>query len=169
MSALPPVIRDERLNWILAGAGVTLAVALVLALGHPHPHAPNLDLLARQPLAIKLHLSAAVAALLIGATQMLRIKGDRVHRILGWSWVVLMFATALSSFFVRGLNHGQFSPIHALSAYVLIALPLGVVAARRGNIAAHRGWMTGLFCFALLVAGAFTFLPGRLMWALFLG
>ncbi len=169
LPALPPLIRDERLNWILACAGVALAVAIIIVFGHPHPHAPHLALLARQPLAIKLHLACALAALLIGSAQMARIKGDRLHRILGWSWVALMGATAASSFFVRTLNPGHFSLIHGLSAYVLIALPIAVIAARRGEIAAHRGWMTGLYAFALLVAGAFTFAPGRLMWALFLG
>jgi uncharacterized membrane protein len=36
-------------------------------------------------------------------------------------------------------------------------------------MAAHRHTMTGLFLFGRIVAGAFTFLPGRLMWRLFFG
>ena len=42
-------------------------------------------------------------------------------------------------------------------------LPLAVVYARRGRIAAHRSSMTWLFVAALLVAGAFTLLPHRIM------
>ena len=44
-----------------------------------------------------------------------------------------------------------------------------VYAARRHRVAAHRRAMTGMFVGGLIVAGAFTFLPGRLMWAIFFG
>lgn len=157
------------LQWTLAAAGVVVAVVIVLSLGHPHPHAFDRVLFARQPRTIQVHMLAALAALMIGVAQMSRPKGDATHRALGWIWVILMGTVAASSLAIRVLNHGRFSPIHGLSAYSLIALPIGVIAARRGRIAQHRGYMTGLFCFALLVAGAFTFVPGRLMWKLFLG
>ena len=162
-------LRNEPGKWVLAGLGVVVAIAIVVGLGRPHPHPFDGALFARQPWVIKAHMLTAVAALLIGATQMSRPKGDAAHRWLGWSWVILMAAVAGSSLFIRVINPGAFSWIHILSAYVLVMLPLAVFAARRGKIGAHRGMMTGLFCFGLLVAGAFTFLPGRLMWKLFLG
>jgi uncharacterized membrane protein len=34
-------------------------------------------------------------------------------------------------------------------------------------VQAHRRAMTGMFVGGLIVAGALTFLPGRLMWAIF--
>jgi uncharacterized membrane protein len=46
---------------------------------------------------------------------------------------------------------------------------MGVAFARRHNIRAHRRMMTGNFLFGLIVAGAFTFVPGRLMWRVFFG
>ena len=46
---------------------------------------------------------------------------------------------------------------------------MAIYAARRGEIAKHRGRMTGLFVGGLLIAGTLAFMPGRLMWRLFLG
>jgi uncharacterized membrane protein len=42
-------------------------------------------------------------------------------------------------------------------------LAASVFLARRGNIHAHRRSMIGLYLGALLVTGAFTLLPGRIM------
>ena len=42
-------------------------------------------------------------------------------------------------------------------------LPLGVVHARRHRVKQHRATMIGLFVGALIVAGIFTLLPGRIM------
>lgn len=46
---------------------------------------------------------------------------------------------------------------------------MAIYAVRRGKVQAHRRAMTGMFVGGLLVAGALTFLPGRLMWAIFFG
>jgi len=81
--------------------------------------------------------------------------------------VLAMSFTALSSFFLTGVNGSWYSFIHALSAWTLISLPLGIMAIRRRNIAQHRKTMTDMFVGAMLVAGLFTFLPYRTMWATF--
>lgn len=136
---------------------------------HMHVHGPNMVILAAQPFAIKLHLATVLAAFAIGCVLMVGVKGTGLHRALGWSWVILMTTTAFVSFFIHDLNPHGFSPIHALSAWVVVAAPFGLFLARRHQVAAHRRMMTGLFLFGLLVAGAFTFIPGRLMFALFFG
>jgi uncharacterized membrane protein len=167
-----PARRSARAQIIqlgLGGAGLVSAVVIVLALGRPHPHAFDFALFRAQPVVIQLHIIAASSALALGLIQFAGPKGTTAHRIIGWTWVVLMATVALSSFLIHFINKGGFSPIHALSAYVLVALPVGVYAARRGRIATHQGFMTGVFVFGLIVAGAFTFVPGRLMWKLFLG
>jgi uncharacterized membrane protein len=46
---------------------------------------------------------------------------------------------------------------------VLVLLPLAVLAARRHQALRHRNAMLGLFLGALVVTGAFTLLPARLM------
>ena len=134
-----------------------------------HPHAPNLALLAQAPIAVQLHLLAALAAFVLGLMQFILPKGTGLHRTTGWIWVVLIATAAVSSLFIRMVNHGAFSFIHILSGWTLVVLPMAVYAARRGDIAKHRGRMTGLFVGGLLIAGTLAFMPGRLMWRLFLG
>jgi len=134
-----------------------------------HPHAPNLALLAQAPIAVQLHLVAAVSAFLLGLMQFALPKGTGLHRTTGWIWVVLIATAAVSSLFIRMVNHGAFSFIHILSGWTLVVLPMAVYAARRGDIARHRGRMTGIFIGGLLIAGTLAFMPGRLMWRLFLG
>ena len=60
---------------------------------------------------------------------------------------------------------GSVSPIHLLSILVLATLPLAVLHARRHDVAQHRMAMLMLFTGALVIAGGFTFLPGRIMHA----
>jgi uncharacterized membrane protein len=132
--------------------------------------APDFGLLAAAPSAIQIHVAAAVTALAIGIVLLAGIKGTRLHRALGWSWVLAMGTTAVSSFFIHQINPGGpagLSLIHLLSGWTMVGLPMAVYAARRHKVQAHRRAMTGMFVGGLIVAGALTFLPGRLMWAIF--
>ena len=165
-AAITPTFPARRL-WRLAA--VAAGVALALALASTFAHAPDWALLARQPWVIRLHIAAALAALLLGTVQLVGIKGTGLHRLIGWSWVVAMFTVAVSSLFIRQINPGSFSLIHLLSGWTLIALPMALFAVRRGRIASHARGMTWTFIGGLIVAGAFTFLPGRLMWEVFFG
>ena len=79
-----------------------------------------------------------------------------------------MVALALSSFGITGRD-GRYSWIHGLSGAVLIMLPLAVLHARAGRIGLHRGTMLGLFFGTLIVTGAFTLMPGRLLHDVFFG
>ena len=160
--------RSLTVQLALAAIGVLVAVGVVFAFGDPHPHAFDTALFARQPMVIQIHLLAATTALVLGLIQLAGPKGTTVHRVIGWGWVLLMLTVSISSFAMLGLGRG-ISPIHVLSVVVLVLVPLGVYAARRGRVDRHRGYMTGVFIFGLIVAGAFTFVPGRLMWRLFLG
>jgi len=113
---------------------------------------------------IPTHAIAAMAALMAGVIQLVGPKGTRAHRVLGYTWVILMLYVATSGFFIHEIGlWGRWSPIHLLSILALVALPLAVRAARRGNIRKHRSIMLQLFGFALVLAGAFTLLPGRVM------
>lgn len=115
-------------------------------------------------LAVQVHAFAAIAAFAIGTIQLLLPKGTRLHRISGLTWVLLMLAVAVSSFWIRDIRQiGPFSLIHLLSIWVLVAVPAALVAARRGHISTHRKAMISLYFGALIVAGALTFLPGRVM------
>lgn len=126
--------------------------------------------LADAPPMIQIHTALALMALVLtGAIFILR-KGTTDHRLLGRLWVLMMGIVALSSFWIHTLNWiGPFSPIHLLSLYVLYGLVRGVLDARAGRIADHRARMKGMVYGGLFVAGAFTLLPGRIMYSIFLG
>jgi uncharacterized membrane protein len=120
--------------------------------------------------AIQLHAAAAVAAFVLGAVQLGATKGTARHRWQGRVWVVLMLVIAASSFSIHRIDHWRgFSIIHLLSIWVLFALPMGVAFARTGRIEAHRKTMIGLYLGALIIAGIFTFAPGRIMHAVVFG
>ncbi|MDB5432167.1 MAG: hypothetical protein JWP35_3283 [Caulobacter sp.] len=130
-------------------------------------HTPDFSLLLGQPAVLQAHVLAAITAFTLGVAMFASRKGARFHRAAGWVWVILMAVVAGSSLAITAINPGHFSLIHLLSALTLLTLPLAVIAARRHRVADHRRRMTGLFLGGMIFAGAFTFLPGRLMWMIF--
>lgn len=126
-------------------------------------------LLAAEP-AIQIHTFAALIALALGMVQFTSRRGSWLHRMSGWTWVLLMGVTAVSSFFIHRIQLvGIWSPIHLLSVFTLVMLWLAIRAAKRGDISRHRSMMISLFGFALVGAGLFTLLPGRLMHVVLFG
>jgi uncharacterized membrane protein len=120
--------------------------------------------------AIQLHAFAAMTAFALGVVQLAAPKGTLPHRTIGWIWVVLMTVVSLSSFWIHQLRlWGPWSPIHLISIFTLVTLPLAVWAAHRHAVERHRRAMTGLFFGALVIAGIFTLVPGRIMHAVVLG
>lgn len=116
---------------------------------------------------VQVHVLGALTAFGVGVILLRGVKGSGLHRKLGYTWVAAMGVTAISSFFITGLNGNNFSLIHGISAWTVIAVPMAVAAARRRNIRKHAKGMTNAFVGGLLVAGLFTFLPGRLLWTIF--
>ena len=120
--------------------------------------------------AIPLHAFAAMSAFVLGVVQFAAPKGTLPHRTIGWIWVLLMVTVAVSSFWIHQIRLlGPWSPIHLLSIFTLLMLPLAVWRAHTHRVADHRLIMTLLFTGALVVAGLFTLLPGRTMHAVLLG
>jgi len=114
--------------------------------------------------AIPLHAFAAMAAFVLGLVQFAAPKGTLPHRTIGWIWVALMALVAASSFWIHQIRLvGPFSPIHVLSIFTLVVLPLAVWRAHTHRVADHRRMMIFIFAGALVVAGLFTLLPGRIM------
>lgn len=150
-------LAPDPLDRILAAAAAVLLGFVLAALwrGRSEWH--------QVPLVVWLHLATIVAAVALTPLMLLRRRGDRLHRRLGWVWAAAMALTASFSFGVRGINQGGFSLIHILSAWTLIQVPLIVRAARRHEHAKHRAAVRGMVIGALLVAGFFTFPFDRLM------
>jgi uncharacterized membrane protein len=119
---------------------------------------------------IQVHAFAAMAAFALGLVQFAAPKGTLPHRTIGWVWVALMAIIAVSSFWIHSIRMvGPFSLIHALSIFTLVMLPLAILHARNHRVVQHRKAMISIFVGALVIAGAFTFLPGRIMHAVALG
>ena len=113
---------------------------------------------------IQLHVAAAVLAIVLGPIALARRSRDRWHKRAGYAWVLCMTALAASGLFIHSIRMvGPFSPIHLLSLLTLWQLWLGVREARDGKIAAHRYRMQAMYVLALMLTGAFTLSPGRLM------
>lgn len=120
--------------------------------------------------AIQVHAFAAMAAFALGLVQLAAPKGTLPHRTVGWIWVALMTVVSVTAFFIHELQlWGIWSPIHLLAIFTLVMLPLAVLHARRHNVTSHRRVMIGIFTGALVVAGLFTFFPGRIMYRVLFG
>jgi len=78
--------------------------------------------------------------------------------------------TNFTAFFIHEIRMwGPWSPIHLLAVYTLVMLPVGVIAARRHVTERHRRTMVGIFVGGLVIAGLFTFYPGRIMYHVVFG
>jgi uncharacterized membrane protein len=114
--------------------------------------------------AIPVHAFAAMGAFAIGLVQFAAPKGTLPHRTLGWTWVALMALVAVSSFWIHQIRLlGPWSPIHLLSIFTLAMLPIAVWKAHSHQVRSHRLFMSGIFLGALVIAGLFTLMPGRIM------
>jgi uncharacterized membrane protein len=119
---------------------------------------------------VQIHAFAAMTAFGLGVVQLSAPKGTLPHRTLGWIWVVLMLVISGSSFLIHGIRMwGPWSPIHFLSVFTPIMLVVGVLAARGHNVRAHKITMISIFAGALLLAGLFTLVPGRIMHTVLFG
>ena len=121
------------------------------------------------PIMVQFHVVCALVALCAVVPLAIYKKGTSTHRWLGRIAGAGLVLTALSSFFILELNDGSFSPIHIVSVITLLGLASGVREARRGNREGHARTMVSVAVLGLGVAGAFTFVPGRLMWKVFIG
>ncbi|WP_372993250.1 DUF2306 domain-containing protein [Sulfitobacter sp.] len=120
--------------------------------------------------AIQIHTFLAIAAAILTLAIFSLKRGTSAHRWMGWCWVILMGVVALSSFAISEIKMlGPFSPIHLLSVFVLVQLVVNVRAARSEQFRRHARGMKGLTFGALLIAGGFTLLPGRIMYQVIAG
>jgi uncharacterized membrane protein len=119
------------------------------------------------------HLATIIPAFVIGTYLLLNRKGTPRHRLLGKIYMLLMLATAVVTLVMpaqvgpRLFNHFGF--IHLFSVMVLYSVPAAYLAARKGDIATHKGNMIGIYIGGILIAGAFAFMPGRMLHQLIFG
>ena len=148
---------------ILAIGAIVMLGAVVLAIARGHARWSSV------PALIWLHLATILLGLALTPVLLLRPRGVRRHRQLGYVWIAAMTATAALSFGIRTINPGGLSPIHILSAFTLVQVPLIGWWAHRHHVVAHRLAVQGMVLGALLIAGFFTFPFGRLLGRWLLG
>lgn len=113
---------------------------------------------------IQIHAFGAIFALLLGLVILVLGKGTRLHFWAGRTWALVMLMVSLSSFFIsQNPIIGPFGIIHVLSVMTLVGLARALYSARKRDFRAHGRAMMALYFQALILAGVFTFAPGRIM------
>lgn len=118
-----------------------------------------------------LHLYTVVPCVFIGGFLLIIKKGTRIHKRLGRIYMILMLFTAIVTLFMpsaiggRILNH--FGWIHLFSIVTLWAIPRAYLAIKKGNVGSHKRTMILLYFGAIIIAGSFTFTPGRYLHEVF--
>jgi uncharacterized membrane protein len=154
---------------VIAAAVIPFAPQIAARAAQVSFQGPDWALWAGVSWVIKLHIFAALTALLIGTAILLQRKGSGLHKTLGWGWVLAMATTAVSSLWITQLNGNFWSLVHLLSGWTIVALPMAIFAIRNRKVDTHRRAMTGMFVGGLLIAGSLSFIPGRLMFEFFFG
>ncbi len=153
----PKSLRPDLVEKGIAVGSIALLAALLYSM------AQGFGTWDRIPVVVWLHLVTIAIALALTPLLMLRRRGDRWHRRLGWTWSIAMFSTGVISLGIRGLGEGHLSWIHLFSLLTIVSVPLLVLAARAHKVQQHRSSVRGLIIGALLIAGVFTFIPGRIL------
>lgn len=117
---------------------------------------------------VQLHFATVVPAAFIGAVQFLMVKGSAGHRIAGYLFMVLMLATSVFAFFIPSYQGGRFSFIHLFIIVTVAGIVRAWFAIRGGDVRSHAWALAGVYFGAVLIAGYFTFLPGRTMHDMFI-
>lgn len=120
-----------------------------------------------------LHLLTIVPCVFLGAYLLIVRKGTQIHKFLGRIYMVLMLVTSIISLFMQAhvgpriLNHFGF--LHLFSLLTIYTVPTAYIAIKKGQVNKHKWKMILLYFGAILIAGAFTFVPGRYLYEVFFG
>ena len=117
---------------------------------------------------IYVHATLALLAVPLGLSILLTKKGTKQHRILGRIWVTFLIIVSLTAIFIQAINSGQYSLIHLLIPWTIGSLIYSIWNIKKFKNTkierykfAHMYSMIGVYVGALLIAGAFTLMPGR--------
>jgi uncharacterized membrane protein len=114
------------------------------------------------PLPVQAHIVAALLALILGPFALYRQRRDRTHKVIGYVWVTAMSVLAVGSFLIPShFTPVGIGPLHGFAVLTLWSLWAGVRAAIARDINRHQAILRSLYSNGLILAGAFTFLPGR--------
>jgi uncharacterized membrane protein len=154
IAALAPFV-PSLVKWVRA-SNVTLAL-------------PDFSVLARVPLAVQIHLATVLICLPLGAYILKGAKGDTQHKTLGRLWVAAMLVTCISALCIKSFAPviGPFGWIHLMVLWSLFNLSRGMYAIIwQRDLQGHLRNMQGAY-WGLIIAGLFSFIPGRMLWTMF--
>ena len=127
-------------------------------------------------IAIYSHIALALAAVPVGLFILLSKKGTAQHKLVGRVWLVIMLIVSLSAILIHEIYPGRYSLIHLLIPWTIGSLIYSIWNIKRFKKTrqikyrqAYMYSMIGVYIGALLVAGAFTLLPGRFLYESFFG
>ena len=114
------------------------------------------------------HATLALLAVPLGLYILLTKKGTKQHKMLGRIWVIFLIIVSLTAIFIQTINPGQYSWIHLLIPFTLVSLIYSIWNIKKYKKTkierykySHMYSMIGVYVVALLIAGAFTLMPGR--------
>jgi len=123
-----------------------------------------------ETLILSLHALPGLLALILGSIVLLSKKGTKTHKRRGYIWLGLMLLLSLTAVFIQEINPGSYSLIHLLIPWTIFSIIFGIYAIKKFNVTKNKVWrnlhqwtMIGLFFGALVIAGAFTLMPGRML------
>ena len=123
-----------------------------------------------ETLILSLHALPGLLALILGSIVLLSKKGTKTHKRRGYMWLGLMLLISLTAIFIQEINPGSYSLIHLLIPWTIFSIIFGIYAIKKFKDTKNKVWrnlhqwtMIGLFFGALVIAGAFTLMPGRML------
>jgi uncharacterized membrane protein len=120
-----------------------------------------------------LHLATVIPCFVIGTVLLLIKKGTSIHKSFGRVYMILMLFTAVVTLLMPAqvgptvLKH--FGWIHSFSLLTLYTVPTAYWAIKRGDVKVHKRKMILLYFGAIIIAGGFTFVPGRYLYEVCFG
>ena len=120
-----------------------------------------------------IHLATVLPCFLIGTILLIIKKGTKIDIYSGRVYIILMLITATVTLFMpaqvgpRFLDH--FGLLHSFSLLTIYSVPTAYLVIKAGNVKVHKRKMILLYFGAIILAGGFTFYPGRYLYTLFFG
>lgn len=111
-----------------------------------------------------LHTTLGVTALATGAFVLVRLKGDRLHRIVGRVYATAMAALCVLSFGLRDTTplFAGYGPFHIAAVVSFVTVVAGVVVAWRrqpGWLEGHYMWMAWSYIGLVMATGGHVMRP----------
>lgn len=120
---------------------------------------------------IYIHALFALLAVPLGLYILLTQKGTKKHKLIGRIWSLFLLIVSFTAIFIQAITPGQYSLIHLLIPWTIGSLIYSIWSIRKFQKTklakykkAHMYSMIGVYVGALLVAGLFTLMPGRLFY-----